>query len=131
MFVTDTHTIVWASTNKFSQLSPKVLSVFEKADRGEVLVYIPSVVMWEVAILQNLGKINLNQRFDYWANKLLRKQGFEVIPLETSIIANSVGYNFNNDLFDKVIVASALEFDLPLMTKDNAIIESNLVEIYW
>lgn len=79
----------------------------------------------------NLGKVNLREKFEYWANKLLQKQGFEVIPLETSIIANSVGYNFNNDIFDKVIVASAIEFDLPLMTKDNAIINSNLVEIYW
>lgn len=131
MFVTDTHTIVWASTKKFSQLSPKILSVFEKADKGESLVYIPSVVLWEVAILQSLGKINLPQKFDYWANQLLKKQGFEVIPLDVSIIANAVGYNFNNDVFDKIIVASAVEFDLPLMTKDNAIINSNLVEIYW
>jgi PIN domain nuclease of toxin-antitoxin system len=131
MFVTDTHAIIWASTGKFAQLSPKVLSVFEKADKGEVLIYIPVVVLWEVAILQNLGKINLNERFDYWAKKLLQKQGFETIPLETSIIANAVGYNFNNDVFDKVIVASAVELELPLMTKDNAIIDSNLTEIYW
>jgi PIN domain nuclease of toxin-antitoxin system len=131
MFVTDTHAVIWASTGKFSQLSPKVLSVFEKADKGEVLIYIPAVVLWEVAILQHLGKITLSVRFDYWAKNLLRKQGFELIPLEPSIIANAVGYNFNNDVFDKVIVASAVEFELPLITKDNAITDSNLVEIYW
>ena len=131
MFVTDTHAIVWASTNQLSQLSPKVLSVFEKADKGEVLVYIPAAVLWEVAILQSLRKIDLHERFDYWASKLLKKQGFEIINLDTSIITNAVGYNFNNDIFDKVIVASAVEFDLPLITKDNAIIDSNLIEVYW
>lgn len=103
MFVTGKHTIIWASTKNFSQLSPKVLSVFEKADKGESLVYIPSVVLWEVAILQSLGKINSQERFDYWANQLLKKQGFKVIPLDVSIIANAVGYNFNNDVFDKLL----------------------------
>ena len=88
-------------------------------------------MLWEIAILQNLGKINLPGRFDYWANQLLKKQGFEIIPLEVPIISKAVGYNFNNDVFDKVIVASAIELDLPLMTKDSAIIDSNLVEIYW
>jgi PIN domain nuclease of toxin-antitoxin system len=131
MFVTDTHTIVWASTNKFSQLSPKVLSVFEKADKGETLIYIPSMVLLEVAILQHLGKINLKERFDYWADKILKKRGFEIVSLDVSIIKTSVGYDFNNDIFDKVIVASAVELDLPLMTKDLAIINANLAEIYW
>jgi PIN domain nuclease of toxin-antitoxin system len=131
MFITDTHTIVWYSTGKTSNLSTKVLQAFEKADNGETMIYIPTVVLWETAILQNLGKVNLREKFEFWTDKLLQKQGFEVIHLTTSIISNSVGYNFNNDIFDKVIVASAVEFDLPLMTKDNAIIDSNLVEIYW
>ena len=131
MFVTDTHPLVWFVTNKHSYLSPKALSFFEKADVGENVVYIPTVVLLEIAVLQNLGRVNLKERFDYWASKLLKKQGFEIINLDTSIITNAVGYNFNNDIFDKVIVASAVEFDLPLITKDNAIIDSNLIEIYW
>ena len=131
MFVTDTHPLIWFSTRKYSQLSPKILSAFEKADAGESLIYIPAVVLWEIAILQNLGKINLPERFSFWSNKLLRKQGFKIIPLETSIIANAVNYGFNNDLFDKIIVSCAAEFDLPLITKDSAITESKLVEIYW
>ncbi len=95
------------------------------------MIYIPTVVLWETAILQNLGKVNLREKFQYWADKLLQKRGFEIIHLTTPIITNSVGYNFNKDIFDKVIVASAVEFELPLMTKDSAIIESNLIEIYW
>lgn len=131
MFVTDSHPLIWFASEKHFRLSPKVLAVFEKADRGEALIYIPLVVFWETAILQHLGKINLNERFDYWASRLLKKQGFEVIPLEISIIKNAVSYDFNNDLFDKAIVASAVELDLPLMTKDTAIIDSDLVEICW
>src|ERR1700761_7068758 len=100
MFVTDTHPLIWYSTGKHSQLSQKVLSAFEKADKHESLIYIPAVVFWEIALLENLAKIKLNQRFDRWADSLLAKKGFEIVPLETSIISDSIGYNFNNDSFD-------------------------------
>lgn len=130
MFVTDTHPLVWYSTGKHTHLSRKVLTAFQKAETSETLIYIPAVVFWEIALLENLGKIKLNERFDRWADNLLANNNFEIVPLETSIISQSVGYNFNNDSFDKIIVASAAELDVPLITKDTAIIESNLIEIY-
>ena len=131
MFVTDTHPLIWYSTGKHSQLSNKVLSAFEKAENGESLIYIPAVTFWEIALLEKLGKIKLKGRFDHWASFVLSKNGFEIIHLEPSIIAKSVGYNFNDDPFDKVIAASAVELESPLITKDFAITNSNLVEIFW
>ena len=131
MYVTDTHPLIWYATGKHSSLSPKVLTVFNKAEAAETQVYVPAVVFWEIALLENLGKIKLKERFDRWANALLAKNGFEIVPLDPSIISLAIGYNFNRDVFDKIIVASAIELDLPLMTKDTAIIESNLIEIYW
>ncbi len=131
MFVTDTHPLIWYSTGKHAPLSRKVLAAFQKAETAETLIYVPAVVFWEIALLENLGKIKLKERFDRWADVLLAKNGFEIVPLETSIIAQSTGYNFNNDSFDKIIVATAKELDAPLITKDVAITESNLIEIYW
>ncbi len=131
MFVTDTHSLIWYCTGKKTQLSKKTLAAFEKAERGENLIYIPAVTFWEIALLENIGKIKLKNRFDHWADSVLTKNGFEIIHLEPSIIAKSVGYNFNDDPFDKIIVASAVEFELPLITKDSAITNSNLVEIFW
>jgi PIN domain nuclease of toxin-antitoxin system len=131
MFISDTHPLIWYSTGKYSQLSRKVLNLFQKAETGESLIYIPAVTFWEIALLENLGKIKLDKRFDFWANELLSGNGFEIVALEPSIISKSVGYNFNDDSFDKVIVASAVELDVPLITKDVAIAEANLVEIYW
>jgi PIN domain nuclease of toxin-antitoxin system len=131
MFVTDTHPLIWFSNGKHSQLSKKVLNTFEKAEKTEIVIYIPAVVLWEIALLENLGKIKLAERFDRFSDNILAQDGFELIPLEPNIIFQSVGYNFNNDSFDKIIVASAASLDVPLITKDIAITESNLVEIYW
>lgn len=131
MYVTDTHPLIWYTTGKHSQLSPKVLQAFQKAERFETLLYIPAVVFWEIAMLESLGKIKLRDNFERWSNQLLAANNYEIVPLDLSIIAHSVGFNFNKDYFDKAIVASALALDVPLITKDVAIIESRLVEIYW
>lgn len=40
MFVTDTHALIWFFNGKHSSLSPKVLKAFEKAEKGEVVIYI-------------------------------------------------------------------------------------------
>jgi PIN domain nuclease of toxin-antitoxin system len=57
--------------------------------------------------------------------------GFGIAPLEPEIIALGAGYNFNGDPFDETITAYAAHLDLPLITKDRAITDSGLVEIYW
>lgn len=131
MFVTDTHPLVWYSTRHYSLLSPKVLTAFRDTEAGESLIYVPAGVLWESAILLNKGTIRLPDGFERWANNLLKKPGFYVTNLDVSIISRSVGYNFNKDPFDRIIVATAVELDLPLITKDVAITESNLVEVYW
>lgn len=131
MYVTDTHPLIWYATGKHSQLSPKVLKAFQKTETFETLIYIPAVVFWEIAMLENLGKIKLRDNFERWSNRLIGGNNFEIVPLEISIVARSLGFNFNKDYFDKVIVASALELDVPLITKDIAVTDSKLVDIFW
>jgi PIN domain nuclease of toxin-antitoxin system len=131
VYVTDTHPLVWYAGNRHSSLSAKVLSVFQKAENAKVLIYVPSVVFWEIALLNKTGRIKLGENFERWSARLLSKNGFAATHLETEIIAEACGYNFNNDPFDAVIVATARLLDLPLIRKDAAITESNLIEIYW
>lgn len=131
MFVTDTHPLIWSSNRNFSLLSKKVLKAYERANGGEIIIYIPTVVLWEAAILEKNGKIKLEGGFENWAENLLSKSGFLPFELEPAIISRSVGFSFNDDLFDKAIVATAIELDFPLITKDFAITESKLVEVYW
>ncbi len=131
LYVTDTHPLVWHAGDKHTKLSVKALKAFQQAETSQALIYVPAVTFWEIALLEKLGKLKLLDGFAKWSVTLLAKPGFAILPLETSIIAQAVSYNFNNDPFDSVIVASAAEIGVPLITKDVAITESNLVEIWW
>jgi PIN domain nuclease of toxin-antitoxin system len=131
VYITDTHSLLWFTLNKHSSLSNKALIVFESAVKGESFIYIPVIVLWEVAILEQKQRIKLNNGFINWTTQILSSKSFGIAPLEPEIIAVGTGYNFNNDPFDEMIAAFASFMDLPLITKDNAIKESGLVEIYW
>ena len=107
------------------------MNIFESAVKGESFIYIPVIVLWEVAILERKQRIKLNNSFSEWSQQILSTQSFGIAPLETEIITLGTGYNFNNDPFDEMITAFAAFMELPLITRDNAITESGLVEIYW
>lgn len=131
LYVTDTHPLVWYAGDKHAKLSATALRAFQQAEAAQALIYVPAVAFWEIALLAKLGKIKMHDGFSKWSAALLAKPGFAILPLETSIIAQAVGYSFNNDPFDSIIVASAAEIGVPLISKDVAITAANLVEIYW
>ena len=81
MFVTDTHSLIWYFNGKHSSLSPKVLSAFQKAENVEIVIYIPSVVFWEIALLEKRGRITLKDGFENWSRKILSKSGFALAHL--------------------------------------------------
>lgn len=131
MFVTDTHALVWYTTRKTSRLSKNANAAFEKANNGEIVISIPSIVLFEIAMLERDGEISLQDGFLHWSRMLRKKTGFFIEILTPEIAYYSARYSFNADPFDRIIVATAVELDLPLITKDGAITESNLVEVFW
>ena len=131
VYATDTHPLIWFTLNKRQNLSGKVRAAFESAEAGQSFIYIPAIVLWETALLERAGRIKLNGNFSRWAAAILGNAGFGLAPLDVEIITLGAGYNFNGDPSDETITAFAAHLDVPLITKDTAITNSGLVEIYW
>lgn len=130
VYVTDTHPLLWYA-NRQAKLSKAALRVFNKAERSEALIYIPAMVLLECGLLQRIGRIRAKEPFEEWMNGLLSHPGFESVPLEPEIIAEAVALQTIADPFDLSIVATARSKGLPLITSDQPIIDSRLVEIVW
>jgi len=130
MFVTDTHPLLWYFNGDNSKISSQVRDIFAKTRRAEAIIYVPAVVFWEIAILEKLGRVRLARRFDHWAQEVLSIDGIELAPLTIDQIHRAAGFGVRRDPFDNIIVAAAAELNMPLITKDVAITESNLVEIF-
>ena len=131
VYVTDTHPLVWFTLNEQRNLSKPVLRVFESALSGTAFIHVPAMVLYEIAILEKQRKVDLTNGFRRWTENLLSETGFGITHLEPDMIRTAVGFSFNGDPFDKAIAATAVELELPLITRDSAITDSGLVEILW
>lgn len=131
MYVTDTHPLIYHHSHTQRHLSDRARAVFEQAENGEALILIPAPALWEVSMLERAGHVKLNKPFEEWVRDLLRKSCYDCVSLDADTITEARTYSFNNDIFDAAIVATARLRDLPLITRDAAITDSGLVEIYW
>ena len=131
LYVTDTHPLVWFTTETYRQLSPKALRAFQRASRGEVLIWVPAMAIWEAGLLQRIRRVRLKPSFRDWAETLVTQRGFALAPMDLDTVHSSLEFEPNSDLFDVSIVATARQKELPLITKDGAITESGAVEIFW
>jgi len=131
VFVTDTHPLIWYASGKHSRLPQRVLRAFEAAFADLALIVIPSSVFWEISLLIEHDKIRVREPFDAWCGAMIARRGIDLAALSLDIIVEAHRFRFNGDPFDRTIAATAKVMDLPLITKDQAIIESNLVDVYW
>ena len=131
IYVTDTHPLLWYSTETYRKLSPRVRRLFDRASRGEILIWIPAMVVWEAGLLEKIGRIRFRPTFRQWADALAHQPGFAVAPLDLDTVTASLDIAPNTDLFDTSIVATARQKSAPLITKDQMITGSKTVEVIW
>ena len=92
--------------------------------------YISDIVLLEISLLISAGRIATEVE----PSALLRRCAarLQVLPIDADIAATAVGLPLPHaDPFDRVIVATALRHNLPLVTRDRAIRTSGLVEVIW
>ena len=131
VYVTDTHALIFYATGVNTKLSRRARQAFEQAERYEAYIYVPAVALWEVSRLERAGVIRLSESYDEWADMLLAHPCFECVPLDEEVVAEARNYIFNRDIFDSAIVATAKLKDVPLITRDQDITTSGIVEVWW
>ena len=131
IYVTDTHPLIWYSSGAYRKLSPMPRRLFDRASHAEVLIWVPAMAIWEGALVHRLGRIRFKQSYPDWAEALIAQPGFALVPMDFDVLRLSWEFQPNSDLFDISIVATARAKAVPLITKDQAIIESEAVEVLW
>jgi PIN domain nuclease of toxin-antitoxin system len=130
-FVSDTHAIVWyLSGNK--RLSSRARTIFEKGNAGYNQIVVPSIVLVETILLVQRARID-----QAIVNRLLAIENpidsIYIYPLHKGVIRalNQFGPAAIPELADRIIAATALYLDMPLLTVDESILASKLVKTVW
>lgn len=119
MIVLDTHVLLWWAFDpeKLSVEAQRLLAEVERSGG-----FASSISIWEIGIKVNRRKLELPITAEEFAHRLERGNAIELLPVDTSTWLRSLAIPWSHsDPADRVIVATALMKDVPLLTKDETI----------
>lgn len=122
MILLDTHVLIWA-VNADSRLGDEASAIIEESARGDE-VLISAITPWEVALLAEKGRLQLERDTQDWLDAALALPGLRLAPIEPALAVDSVRLpgSFNADPADRLIIATARFLRIPLLTADQAIL---------
>lgn len=128
MYVADAHTLGWYFTDD-SRLGQHAAQVFERSEKGECLILVPTVVLAELFHISRKKRLALD--FVEFLRKVEERGNFVVTELDLAVIKKLHDTHPLTELHDQIIVATALLYEAPVLTKDSSIRDSGLVETVW
>ncbi len=126
MIVIDTHIFIWFFSRP-AMLSAKAVKAVAEAEK----LIVPSIVLWEIAMLAERKRISIPQPWSDWLRRVCGQAGLHIQPITPDIAALSATLEMHRDPADRLVVATAKALDLPLISADRKIQDSGLVATIW
>lgn len=130
-YLLDTHTWIWWHM-KPQNLSKKVISLIQDTKRYEELL-ISAISPWEFCKLIEKGKLGVTLSPMQWILDALDIAGLRLIPLSPLIAYKSTTLPelVSRDPADQIIIATAIEEDAIILTRDQKMQEYTHVHTLW
>ncbi len=126
VIVVDTHAWLWwaAERHKLSRAAIDALTETES-------IAIASITLWEIAMLAEKKRLTLDRDVLVWLEETIANTGARVLPLTPQIAVLTTSIAPLRDPSDRMIAATAITHNAPLVTKDDRIRRSGVVETIW
>lgn len=119
VIVLDTHALLWWALDP-DRLSSRAAATLAQVDRHGG--FASAISIWEIGIKVKRGKLVLPISVDELATRIERSGVVQLLPVDTNTWLRSLSLPWeHSDPADRVIVATALLQELPLLTKDSLI----------
>ena len=126
-YVTDTHSLLWYFSDN-PRLSRKALKAFEQTiENGSIII--PIIVLAEIMYIAKKGRIEMT--FAETVKRIVDMENFEIVPLDMDILNIAEKIEDELEMHDRLIAATALFFNVPLITRDQVLKDSGLCDVIW
>lgn len=112
----DTHVLIY--------LLQGALDPRESAFISQEELAISDIVLWEIAKLRQLGRLDIELEGREFRRALA---SLTVIPIRYEIAVQSTRLDFHSDPADELIAATSVVENIPLLTRDARILQSRMV----
>lgn len=122
--------LLWLSYD-YSQLSARAQAAVEESRSKNTGLAISGITLLEIARLSSHGRIRLTPDSQTFLSDV--ESRFVVLPISANVAVQAFALpaRFPKDPVDRVIAATALIEDIPLLTADSEIKRAHLVPIIW
>ena len=127
-FVTDTHALIWWFTDS-PRLSSKASEIFKNCEKGENIIFIPSIVIAESLSIFDKKRVSFN--FKNLFKKINDSENFVLIALDYPILQKMIPLKEIPELHDKIIISTAKYLNLPIITKDKSLRNLTSIKTIW
>lgn len=129
--VVDTHALSWYLIAD-ARLSDAARARLAAGEAGFSRIFVPGIVLVELAYLQERGRVDATA-VDRALGIFVDGGAYVLAPLDAGTVRalGRVPRAAVPDMPDRIIAATALQYGLPLITRDAAIHRSGVVEAVW
>lgn len=130
MILLDTHVVIWLAQDH-QRISPAAHLAIKRAREKERGIAVSDITLFEISLLANRGRLNFKPDVETTLSEVQRQ--FIVLPITANIAlqAFDLPAKYPNDPVDRIIGATALVEDIPLLTADREIRKSRAVPTIW
>jgi PIN domain nuclease of toxin-antitoxin system len=126
--VLDTHALVYALATPH-KLGRAARAAIGRVESGRDEGWIPAAVVAEVVLLRELGRTDIG--LAQVRTALARVPQLRFLAMDIEQLDQFAGLGMIRDPFDRLILAAARALEARLMTRDQALADSGLVEAVW
>jgi len=125
----DTHVLLWWAVDPDRLSSAAAASLAAMERRGG---FASAISIWELGVKIQRGKLEIGISIEEFARRIQKSGIIELVPVDTVTWLRSLALAWDHrDPADRVIVATAILQDVPLLTADTEIRRFGGVSCVW
>ena len=129
MILLDTHALIWMSSDP-GRLSAKARQQIVEARRNTGLA-VASITLWELAWLAENQRVLYSGSVESFVRETISRVAIKSLSPEIVAVAAHMPDNYPKDPSDRLIGSTAIVAGIPLVTADEKIRNSGIVECVW
>ena len=128
VLLADTVAFIW-HLRRHRKLSQRAGQLLEGADAAQHTVYISVITLMEM--LHVIEQRESKMRLDKVIERLISSPGYVILPLDEEIVRIAASIDDVPELHDRMLVATANLFEVPILTNDPVISASRHASVIW
>ncbi len=121
----DTCALIWLATATEDAKLGAIEGALDAARQAGAPVYVSPISAWEIGMLAAKGRLPMAMSPRAWLDQLFQLSGlvWAQMPIDVLLNSNALPSDTHGDPADRIIIATAREYGLRVVTRDQKILD--------